>query len=85
MLVQAAWSSVRVKDSYARALFHRLESRRGPGKAIIAVAASMLGAIYHILSKEVPSNSSGARSTSSNKPPDRPLEFAGRRKPTQRM
>ncbi len=60
MLVRAAWSSVRVKASYARALFHRLESRRGPGKAIIVVAASLLGAIYHMLSKEVLYNELGA-------------------------
>jgi len=60
MLVQAAWSSVRVKGSYARAVFHRLEARRGQGLAIIAVAASMLGAIYHILSKEVPYKELGA-------------------------
>lgn len=52
MLVQAAWSSVRVKESYFRAKFYRLKTRRGPGKAIIAVAASMLGAIYHMLSKQ---------------------------------
>lgn len=60
MLVQAAWSSVRVKESYSRAQFHRLKSRRGPGKAIIAVAASMLGAIYHMLRKEVPYKDLGA-------------------------
>ena len=60
MLVQAAWSSVRVKGSYARALFHRLKTRRGPGKAIIAVASSMLGSIYHMLKKEVPYKDLGA-------------------------
>jgi transposase len=60
MLVQAAWSSVRVKGSYARALYHRLKTRRGPGKAIIAVASSMLGSIYHMLIKEVPYKDLGA-------------------------
>lgn len=60
MLVQASWSAVRVKQSYARAQFHRLKSRRGPGKAIIAVAASMLTAIYHMLRKEVPYRDLGA-------------------------
>jgi transposase len=60
MLVQAAWSSVRVKETYSRAQFYRLKSRRGPGKAIIAVAASMLGAIYHMLRKEVPYKDLGA-------------------------
>ena len=60
MLVQAAWSGVRVKGSYSRAKFYRLKARRGPGKAIIAVTASMLGAIYHMLSKHVPYKDLGA-------------------------
>src|ERR1700687_415643 len=39
----------RKKDSYYKAQFFRLQSRRGPQKAICAVAASILTAIYHIL------------------------------------
>ena len=45
-LVQAAWAAVRTKRSYLQAQFLRLKSRRGPKKAIIAVAASMLTAVY---------------------------------------
>jgi len=48
-LVQAAWAAVRVKGSYLQAQFHRLRARRGTKKAIIAVAASMLTAAYHML------------------------------------
>lgn len=48
-LVQAAWAAVRVKGSYLQAQFHRLRARRGAKKAIIAVAASMLTAIWHML------------------------------------
>jgi len=48
-LVQAAWSAVRVKDSYLRAQFFRIKARRGPKKAILAVAASMLTAVYYII------------------------------------
>lgn len=48
-LVQAAWSAIKVKDSYLRAQFFRIKSRRGPKKAILAVAASMLTAVYYIL------------------------------------
>jgi transposase len=48
-LVQAAWAAVRVKGSYLQAQFHRLRARRGVKKAIIAVAASMLTAIWHML------------------------------------
>ena len=49
MLVQCAWAASRKKDSYYKAQFNRLRSRRGPKKAICAVAASMLTAIYHML------------------------------------
>ena len=48
-LVQCAWTAARTKGSYLQAQFHRIRSRRGPKKAIIAVAASMLSAIYHML------------------------------------
>ena len=53
-LVQAAWPAVRTKCSYLRAQFHRIKSRRGPKKAIIAVASSMLTAVYYILKDHVP-------------------------------
>lgn len=48
-LVQAAWSAARTRDSYFRAQFLRIKSRRGPKKAVLAVAASMLAAAYHML------------------------------------
>jgi transposase len=49
MLVQCAWAAKRAKDSYYRAQFFRLQAKRGPQKAICAVAASILTAIYHML------------------------------------
>ena len=49
MLVQCAWAAKRKKDSYFRAQFYRLSGRRGPKKAICAVAASMLTTIYHMI------------------------------------
>jgi transposase len=49
VLIQAAWAAVRTKNTYYRAQFFRLRARRGPKKAIVAVAASMLTAIYYIL------------------------------------
>jgi transposase len=49
MLVQCAWAAKRQNNSYYKAQFHRLSSRRGPQKAICAVAASILTAIYHII------------------------------------
>jgi len=48
-LVQCAWAAVKKKDSYHQAQFYRIKARRGPKKAIMAVAASMLTAIYHML------------------------------------
>jgi transposase len=49
MLVQCAWAAKNQKNSYYKAMFHRLSSRRGPQKAICAVAASLLTTIYHML------------------------------------
>jgi transposase len=48
-LVQSAWAATRKNGSYLQAQFLRLKSRRGPKKAIIAVAASMLTAVYFML------------------------------------
>jgi len=48
-LVQCAWAAVKKKDSYLQAQFFRIRARRGQKKAILAVAASMLTAIYHML------------------------------------
>ncbi len=59
-LVQAAGAAARKKDSYLRAQFLRLKSRRGPKKAILAVAASMLTAAYHMLKYDVDYRDLGA-------------------------
>jgi transposase len=48
-LVQCAWAAKNKKDSYLQAQFYRIKARRGPKKAIMAVAASILTAIYHML------------------------------------
>lgn len=53
-LVQAAWPCVRTKNSYLQAKFQRLKARRGPKKAIVAVAAEILRAAYFILLRKVP-------------------------------
>jgi transposase len=59
-LVQAAWCAARTKGTYLRAQFQRLKSRRGPKKAIVAVAASMLTAIYFMLREGVAYQDLGA-------------------------
>jgi transposase len=52
-LVTAAWAAARKKDAYLRTQFLRIKARRGPKKAILAVAASMLTAAYHMLRNAV--------------------------------
>lgn len=49
-LVQCAWSAARTKATYLHAQFLRIRARRGESKAIVAVAASILTAAYHMLS-----------------------------------
>ena len=48
-LVQCAWAAARKRASYLQAQFHRLRARRGAKKAIGAVAASILTAVYEML------------------------------------
>ena len=48
-VVQCACAAVKKKNSYVQAFYHRIKARRGPTKAIMAVAASLLTAIYHML------------------------------------
>jgi transposase len=48
-LIQCAWAATRTKQSYLQAQFLRIRSRRGANKAIGAVAASILTAVYHML------------------------------------
>jgi hypothetical protein len=48
-LIQCAWAASRTKSSYLQAQYLRIRSRRGPKKAIGAVAASILTAAYHML------------------------------------
>ena len=47
--MQCAWAAVRQKDTYLRSQFYHIRVRRGPKKAIMAVAASILTAAYHML------------------------------------
>jgi len=59
--IQAAWAATRKRDSYLHAQFIRLKSRRGPKKAIVAVAASMLTAAYFMLRDGVEYHDLGGR------------------------
>ena len=48
-LVVCAHSAVKNKNSFFYAQFHRISARRGSKRAYVAVAHSMLIAIYHVL------------------------------------
>lgn len=60
IMVQCAWAAVRTKGCYFQAKFQRLRARRGAKKAICAVAASMLVAIYHMLGRDIAYRDLGA-------------------------
>ena len=48
-LVQCAVSASKTKGTYIKAQYNRVKARRGHKKAICAVAASILTAVYHML------------------------------------
>lgn len=52
-LVQSAWAAASAKGTYLRSQFLRIRSKRGPKKAVVAVAASMLTAAFFILRDQV--------------------------------
>jgi transposase len=60
VMVSCGWAAARSKNTYARAQFHRIKARRGSKKAIVAVAASMLTAVYYMLRDHVPYRDLGA-------------------------
>ena len=49
VLVECARSAIRNKKSYFYSRYQRIAARRGGNRALIAVAHSMLTAIYHVL------------------------------------
>jgi transposase len=62
-LCEAAWSAARTRDSYLAAQFRRFSRRfgkKGEGKAIFAVAHTMVVIIWHVLHDEVDYQDLGA-------------------------
>ena len=53
-LVQAAWAATRRKESHLRGLFLRLKGKRGPKKAIVAVAAEIMRSTWYMLTRDEP-------------------------------
>jgi transposase len=54
IMVQAAWSAVRTKNTFLKARYHRLAARRGKKRAMVAIAHSMLVSAWHILTYRQP-------------------------------
>ena len=54
IMIQCAQIAKRTKGSFFKAQFERLVVRRGKKRATVAVAHSMLIAIYHVLKDDVP-------------------------------
>ncbi|HEY4789849.1 MAG TPA: IS110 family transposase, partial [Actinomycetes bacterium] len=52
-LSEVAKAASRTKGTYLNAQYHRLRGRRGPGKATMAVAHSVLVIAYHVLDQGV--------------------------------
>lgn len=59
-MIEAAWAASRSKGSYFSAQYRRLAARRGPNKAAVAVAHSMVVALWHMLSSDTPYQDLGA-------------------------
>jgi transposase len=53
-LSEVAKAASRTKGTYLNAQYHRIRGRRGPGKATMAVAHSVLVIAYHVLDQGVP-------------------------------
>jgi transposase len=62
-MCEAAWSAARTRDTYLAAQFRRFSRRMGKrneGKAIFAVAHTMIVIIWHVLANQVPYDELGA-------------------------
>jgi transposase len=49
IMVEIAWAAIKKKNSYYKNKYYRLKARRGPKKAIIAIAHRIAKAIYTII------------------------------------
>jgi transposase len=60
MLGEVAWAIARTRDNYLSAFYHRVASRRGKQKAIMALAHKVLVILYHVLREKKPYTDLGA-------------------------
>ena len=75
LLVQCAWAAARTKDTYLSRQFAAIAARRGAKKAAMAVAGSILTAIYHMIRDGVPYSP----------PAPRPLDAAAKAHQVKRL
>jgi transposase len=54
-LCNAATSAARRRGSFFKAAYHRLKSRRGGGRAALAIAHKLATAVYHMFTRGTPS------------------------------
>ena len=50
-MTEIAWASSRTKGTYSSAQYRRLTGHRGKKRALVAVANSILQAVWHMLSQ----------------------------------
>lgn len=66
MMVQAACSAINKAGSYYQSKYKHLKQRRGHKRAIVAIAHSMIVAIYHMLKTGSPHHDLGANHVTQN-------------------
>jgi len=49
ILIEVAWAAIKKKGSYYKEKYYRLKARRGPKKAIVAIAHRISKAIFYII------------------------------------
>jgi transposase len=59
-LTQAAWALTRKKEGFLPARYRRLAKRIGRKRAVVAIARSLLVALYHVLTRRTPYRDLGA-------------------------
>lgn len=59
-LLEVSWAASRSRQTYLKALYHRLAPRRGKKRAIVALGHTILVIIYHLLSNKVQYQELGA-------------------------
>jgi hypothetical protein len=59
-LAEVAWAASKTKGTYLKARYHRIASRRGKKRAIVALSHTILIMAYHIIKEQRPYKELGA-------------------------